>query len=209
MAGRGRSSLSRPRAPRSAPGRPEPGSGAAPLVYTAQDVARFCEVDLKTIHHWADAGKIPHHRTKGRHLRFRRNHVLQFLRAHGYPLHDEITSARPTVFLAAPRQDPLGADELARRLSDTFFVRRFEHAVTAIAHLVDGAPDAIVCSLEDPTWGGPSTIAALKRDVETSWPFLVVVVADESAGAAGADLAIPWAEIGRLHAELVKTLGSR
>src|SRR5690606_33776431 len=69
-----------------------------PLVYTAQDLARFCEVDLKTIHHWADAGKIPHHRTEGRHLRFRRNNVLAFLRRHGYPLHAELANARPSVF---------------------------------------------------------------------------------------------------------------
>jgi excisionase family DNA binding protein len=58
-------------------------SGRAPSVYTAQALADFCEVDLKTVHHWADRGKVAHHRTEGRHLRFRRNDVVRFPRAHG------------------------------------------------------------------------------------------------------------------------------
>ena len=49
-------------------------------LYTAQEVARFCEVDLKTVHHWADRGKVVHHRTDGRHLRFRRNDLVRFLK---------------------------------------------------------------------------------------------------------------------------------
>ena len=41
-----------------------------PELFTASDVARFCQVDLKTIHNWADKGEIRHFRTPGRHLRF-------------------------------------------------------------------------------------------------------------------------------------------
>lgn len=205
MAGRGRSALTkkpalRPRALANGALR------SASLVYTAQDVARFCEVDLKTIHHWADAGKIPHHRTEGRHLRFRRNHLVQFLRAHGYPLHDAITSARPTVFVAAPAEHALGGSEIAKKLSGKFVVRRFEHAATAIANLVHGEPDAIVCALEDSTWSGSATIAALRSNFETSWPAFVVI-ANGEADTTGADLVIPISEIGRLHTELAKSLG--
>jgi len=49
-------------------------------LFTASEVARFCQVDLKTIHNWADRGEIRHFRTPGRHLRFRRVDVLDFLR---------------------------------------------------------------------------------------------------------------------------------
>jgi excisionase family DNA binding protein len=72
-------------------------------VYTAQTVADFCEVDLKTVHHWADRGKVPHFRTDGRHLRFRRNDIVRFLRAHGYPLPEALVRARPSVALALTR----------------------------------------------------------------------------------------------------------
>ena len=43
-------------------------------LFTASQIARFCQVDLKTIHNWADRGQIQHFRTPGRHLRFRRPH---------------------------------------------------------------------------------------------------------------------------------------
>src|ERR1700754_1968362 len=102
------------------------------VLYTAQDLARYCEVDLKTIHHWANGGKIPHHRTEGRHLRFRRNHILAFLRRHGYPLHAELASVRPSVFVAVAPLVLGGAsgnaqlEEVAKKMSVRFFVRRFE-----------------------------------------------------------------------------------
>jgi len=219
MAGRGRAALTDRKAGRNAlaPRRAAPAE-PRPLLYTAQDLARFCEVDLKTIHHWADAGKIPHHRTEGRHLRFRRNHVLAFLRHHGYPVHVEIASARPTVFFAVDHRHDVerGAsppEEIAKKLSARFFVRRFESAAIAIAHLVAGEPDVLVVSLRDPSWNGPRTAEALKAHADTSWTSLVVVaddVNDASAGdvrAAGADLVIGQAEIGKLSGELARSLG--
>ena len=217
MGGRGRTALTSRKkgrsvatlAPRRAPLAPRP------LVYTAQDLARFCEVDLKTIHHWADGGKIPHHRTEGRHLRFRRNHVLAFLRRHGYPLHAELASARPTVFFAVPvaREDAAGAppphDEIAKKLSARFFVRRFESALSAIAHLVAGEPDVLVVGLEDPTWAGARAIRELKSRPDTSWTTLAVVAKsglDGEAREAGADLVITTEDVIRLHGELARAL---
>jgi excisionase family DNA binding protein len=217
MAGRGRTALTirkgaRSAAPRAACDVPRS------ILYTAQDVARFCEVDLKTIHHWADGGKIEHHRTSGRHLRFRRNHLVQFLRRHGYPLHDEIASARPTVFYAAlsatleRRAEAPATDEVAKKLSSRFFVRRFDGALAAIAHLVAGEPDAVVVALDDATWAGARTIEALKRDPATSWVTLAIVAeqttcdAARAAKDAGADLVIGAADIGRLASDLAETL---
>jgi excisionase family DNA binding protein len=71
-----------------------------PELFTASDVARFCQVDLKTIHNWADKGEIRHFRTPGRHLRFRRLDVLDFLRKYGYPIPDVLRMGKPKV--AAP-----------------------------------------------------------------------------------------------------------
>jgi excisionase family DNA binding protein len=211
MASRGRL-LARPgRAVRAggAPGRPRPrGDGA--LLYTAQDVARYCEVDLKTIHHWADAGKIPHHRTEGRHLRFRHRHLVEFLRAHGYPLHDELASARPTLFYALGEaaievDPPITHDDVVRKLATRFQVQRFPDALVAIAHLVAGEPDVLVLRAEDPTWSGPPAIEALKRDRETAWPAIAIV--SSSSDATMGDLVIGMADLGRLHLELARLLG--
>jgi len=156
-----------------------------PLVYTAQDMARFCEVDLKTIHHWADAGKIPHRRTEGRHLRFRRNHVLAFLRAHGYPLPALLVQEKPTVFLAT--LDP-SADEPARKLALRCFVRRFDCAIAAIARLLSDEPDALVILDSDATWT-PATSTTIGGDPETSWVRIVVT-----------------SDLSRLHLELPRWL---
>ncbi len=179
-----------------------------PLVYTAQDVARFCEVDLKTIHHWAEAGKIAHHRTTGRHLRFRRNHVLAFLRRHGYPLPPELVHVRPTVLVGGD-----GAlDDAARKLASRFFVHRSSSALGAIAHLIAEEPDAIVVAASDTSWNGPSAIAALKSSAETAWPMIVVIAADESDAAtlreAGADMVLAIADLARLTAELGRALAA-
>jgi excisionase family DNA binding protein len=57
---------------------------------TTTELARFCEVDAKTIHNWADEGEIESFRTPGRHLRFTRAAVIKFLKTQGYPLPDEL-----------------------------------------------------------------------------------------------------------------------
>lgn len=206
MAARRRPALTRRKAKRA-----ETPAAPRPLVYTAQDVARFCEVDLKTIHHWADGGKIAHHRTTGRHLRFRHNHVLAFLRHHGYPLHAELSSARPTVFLALGGDLPI--DETARKLESPYFVRRFSCALEAIAHLVAGEPEALVLSASDPTWGGPVALRALKDSASTAWHAIVVVTApgDDAAATtmrdAGADVVLAATDLARLRSELDRLLG--
>ena len=198
MVGRGRP-LARGR--RSAGRRADDASSAlSPLIYTAQDVARFCEVDLKTIHHWADAGKIEHHRTEGRHLRFRRNHVLTFLHAHGYPLHPELTHVRPSVMLALP-SIPFDGEALAL-LHDVFAVRQYDAALHAVAHLVATEPDALVVSANDATLG-PASLFALKSDAATSWIRLVVV--GEGTGLP-ADRAIGETELARLAEVLAELL---
>src|SRR5262245_47872401 len=132
------------------------GARRNPLLYTAQDVARFCEVDLKTIHHWADAGKIAHHRTEGRHLRFRRNHVLTFLREHDYPVHEEISAARP-IILSSSR---CLTDEVVKKLGLRFVLHPFESALIAIANVVAAEPDVLVVDVDDPTFPGATAIAA-------------------------------------------------
>lgn len=189
------------------------GKGARPKLYTAQDVADFCEVDLKTVHHWADRGKVPHHRTEGRHLRFRRNDVVRFLRAHGYPLPPALTRARPVVALAlteAPAGSPLSLDELAKRLASRFSPRRYAGAVAALAHLVADAPDVLVLGGDDPSVSVARVVAALKADPATAWIAVAAVGGDAEAAlaakTAGAEVAVTGADSARLAPELARAL---
>jgi len=191
--------------------RPAKRAAQKPLLYTAQDIARFCEVDLKTVHHWAGRGKVPHHRTEGRHLRFRRNDVVRFLRAHGYPLPATLARARPAIALAIPRNATWAsaADEHERRLSAKFEVRRFDSAVQAIARMAADESDALVVGFDDPTFGGPAALMALKSDPATSWVLVAVVAAPEAlavARDAGADVALAEIELSKLSSELARAL---
>lgn len=179
--------------------------------YTAQDVARFCEVDLKTVHHWADRGKIPHERTSGRHLRFRRNDVVRFLRVLEYPLPPVLTETRPTVALAMPALEGslLTPEELGRKLSTRFVVRRFESAIAGISALLADEPDAIVFALDDPSMAGMRTIEALKSVARTRWA-MVAVVGDEAlldqAKRSGSDVTVAGKDIAKLGLELARAL---
>lgn len=205
MASRGRAAL-------------KAADAARPLLYTGQDVARFCEVDLKTIHHWADRGRITHHRTEGRHLRFRRNDVVRFLRAHAYPIPEELAAVRPQVAFAPlpsaleddpppARAWPLTYEDLVRRLSARFIVRRQPSAIVAVAQALVLGTDALVVPLDDPELGGARTIAALMAAPETAWLAIVAVGRDVvGARAAGAEVALSFAEIERLPRELAKAL---
>ncbi len=185
---------------------------SASNVYSAQILANFCEVDLKTVHHWADRGKIAHFRTEGRHLRFRRNDVVRFLRAHGYPLPDLLVRARPTVVVAVPaaalEQAPLSLDELTKRLGSRFSVRRHACAAHALSHLVAEAPDAVLFAGADATLG-PAAIAALKEDPATSWiVFVAIPVAAEGdlSWSERADIVVAAPEVVKLPGEVARAL---
>ena len=185
---------------------------SASNVYSAQILADFCEVDLKTVHHWADRGKVAHFRTDGRHLRFRRNDVVRFMRAHGYPLPDQLVRARPTVALALPpailERAPLSLDELAKRLGSRVTVRRHACAAHAFSHLVADAPDAVVVAGADPTLGA-AAIAALKEDAATSWIVFIAIpsTADgDLAWSERADLVVAVPDIVKLPGEVARAL---
>lgn len=183
--------------------------------YTAQAVADFCEVDLKTVHHWADRGKIAHFRTEGRHLRFRRNDVIRFLRAHEYPLPAALTRVRPTVSLALP--PPLLEDsltipsDLGKRLSSAFAVQRHANGAIALAHLLVDEPDALVLAEWDATLRVSSVVSALKSEPALSWIVTVALTSGESAQSArvaGADLVLDVRELTKLPGELARELAA-
>jgi excisionase family DNA binding protein len=64
-----------------------------PKLLTATDVSLLCQIDSKTVHNWCRAGRIKHFRTPGRHLRFRRADVVEFLQEWGYPVPSTLESA--------------------------------------------------------------------------------------------------------------------
>ena len=134
-------------------------------LFTASQVARFCQVDLKTIHNWADRGRIPHFRTPGRHLRFRRPHVLDFLRKYGYPIPEELYAGRPRVALLVDAPD--SKDAVVHALSGTFEVVDYRGAVDGLLGIGEQPPDAVVLGAKVGQISGVEIIGALKRSDST------------------------------------------
>jgi excisionase family DNA binding protein len=116
--------------------------GQAKELFTASEVARFCQVDLKTIHNWADRGEIRHFRTPGRHLRFRRVDVLDFLRKYGYPVPEVLRQGKPRVHLVD--EDGTSLEQMRDALATRFEVTAFSEPIDALIAIGSETPDAVV-----------------------------------------------------------------
>src|SRR5678815_5037851 len=101
-----------------------PRTAEAPELFTASEFAHLCGVDLKTIHNWADKGQIRHFRTPGRHLRFRRLDVVDFLRKYGYPVPEALRSGKPRVIVVD--SDPGVLAAIRKVLGRRFEVSTFQ-----------------------------------------------------------------------------------
>jgi excisionase family DNA binding protein len=111
-------------------------------LFTASDVARFCQVDLKTIHNWADRGELEHFRTPGRHLRFRRGDVLDFLRRYGYPIPIALVKERAKVMVVEASRAT--CREIAKALLADFDVDMHHDPLHALLEMGSRPPDALV-----------------------------------------------------------------
>ena len=123
-----------------------PEGSALPELFTASQFAQFCHVDLKTIHNWADKGQIRHFRTPGRHLRFRRLDVLDFLRKYGYPIPEVLRGIKPKVVVVD--DDPNSLASLRRLLSRRFEVTTFQDPFDALVAVGVLEPDAMVVDID-------------------------------------------------------------
>jgi CheY-like chemotaxis protein len=180
-------------------------------LFTASQIARFCQVDLKTIHNWADRDQIPHFRTPGRHLRFRRPHVLDFLRKYGYPIPDELDADRPRVALliegAGSKRD------IVAELEKAFDVVDYPDPVTGLLHIGEQPPDAIVLAAKIGHLSGAEIIAALKRGSHTQHVRAVLLEhggsEKEAALQAGASAHVSGSDLQGLRDTLEALMGLR
>lgn len=154
-------------------------------LFTASQIARFCQVDLKTIHNWADRGRIAHFRTPGRHLRFRRPHVLDFLRKYGYPIPDELDAARPRVALLVDGNET--QQRLFEYLRSAFDVAHYPDPLDGLLRIGEQPPDAVVLAAMVGHLSGPEIIEALKRGSHTKHVRAVLLADGEADRQAALD----------------------
>jgi excisionase family DNA binding protein len=180
-------------------------------LFTASQIARFCQVDLKTIHNWADRGQIPHFRTPGRHLRFRRPHVLDFLRKYGYPIPQELDAERPRVALLV---DGVHAkEEVLTSLRASFDVVDYPDPLAGLLQIGEQPPDAVVLAARIGRFTGVEIIAVLKRGRNTRHVRAVLFAngeADRQAALeAGASAHVSPSDLRGLRDTLIALMGVR
>jgi excisionase family DNA binding protein len=185
----------------------EPGS--LPELFTASQFADFCHVDLKTIHNWADRGQIRHFRTPGRHLRFRRPDVLDFLRKYGYPIPELLRGIKPKVVVVD--DDPNALASVRRLLSRRFEVTTFQDPFDALVAVGVLEPDAMVIDINVRGLDGTHYLERLATMDATSHIRTVVFTAHEerrkAALEAGASEFVSKADPARLRSALERLTG--
>lgn len=178
-------------------------------LFTASEVARFCQVDLKTIHNWADRGEIHHFRTPGRHLRFRRTDVLDFLRKYGYPIPDSLLVGKPRVHLIDEDQPSLG--HVSRALSGRFDITVFSEPVDALIAIGAETPDVVVLDPAGTRLDGVQCISRLKAIPNTRHARIVAFSADSdsrrAALEAGASAFVGKPDVAKLGETLDALMG--
>jgi len=110
--------------------------------------------------------KIRHFRTPGRHLRFRRLDVLDFLRKYGYPIPDELRAGKPKV--VAVDDDPNVLASIRRALSRRFDVTTFQDPFDALVAVGNLQPDAMVIDIDMRGLDGIRCLERLKMIDATS-----------------------------------------
>ncbi|MEZ4287023.1 MAG: helix-turn-helix domain-containing protein [Polyangiales bacterium] len=178
---------------------------------TASQVAKFCQVDLKTIHNWADRGQIDHFRTPGRHLRFRRPDVLDFLRRYGYPVPNELVLHKPRVVLI--QHDDLQRRRTRDALESTFDVKGFASLADALLFVGATRPDTVVLDSLATGPDGRNVIDSL-RSIDATRTIRVVLFSSDpdekdSALGSGASAFVHSNNFDALTDTLMALLGTR
>jgi excisionase family DNA binding protein len=178
-------------------------------LFTASEVARFCHVDLKTIHNWVEKGEIRHFRTPGRHLRFRRADILDFLHKYGYPVPEALRGGKPKVAVLDPDAAVLTA--VRRGLGRRFEVTTFADPFEALIGMGSARPDALVLDLALPGVDPMRFLERLKA-IDATAPIRVIVYSSQdqqrrAALEAGASDFVPKGEVALLRESVERWTG--
>ena len=115
-------------------------------LFTAPQVAKICSTDLKTIHNWVNRGEIKSFRTPGRHLRFRRQDILDFLIRFGYPVPEGFSPAKQRVVIFEANESAMRS--LKRLMSREFEVEVFSDLVDATLAIGKNPPNLLLVNGE-------------------------------------------------------------
>ena len=173
-------------------------------LFTAPQLAKLCSTDLKTIHNWVSRGEIKFFRTPGRHLRFRRDDIAEFLTKFGYPIPEGFAASRRRVVVIDGAAS--SREQVARALGAEREVEAYADSLDAAIAIGRQEPQ-VVCVNAD---GGPELRHAANRLAACAMSSKVVVYG-EAADTADLDMSLVRVrlgdgnELGRVVRTLLKT----
>jgi excisionase family DNA binding protein len=179
-------------------------------LFTAPQVAKICSTDLKTIHNWVNRGEIKYFRTPGRHLRFRREDITEFLARYGYPVPDGFAPTRPRVVIIDGDEAHLRG--LKRALKKDVEVEAFADHLDALLAIGRQRPALVLVN------GGSVAeldhlVARLVANVELSGPIAIYGDGQDAprkrAGAAGGVELIADPDSKQIRQRVLELLKSR
>lgn len=159
-------------------------------LFTAPQVARLCDTDLKTIHNWVNRGEIKSFRTPGRHLRFRRQDIVEFLQKFGYPVPEGFTSGKQR--LVVIDENATALRNIKRTFARDFDVESYDDHVDALLAIGRRRPSMVLVNGEQ---GGDAMHLVERLSINDDGAPVVVYGSETSlekkALSAGAELYIP------------------
>jgi excisionase family DNA binding protein len=150
-------------------------------LFTAADAARFCRVDLKTIHNWSARDKLRHAKTSGGHIRIQRADLVAFMRAYEMPLPRELAAGTPRIVAIDANTGALA--RLRRTLERQFALETYEDPIDALLAIGQEPPQALVITTPLAGVDAAHLIARLHEVPRTAHVRVVVVGNDDVEGA--------------------------
>jgi excisionase family DNA binding protein len=174
---------------------------APPALIKPSQLARFWELNPRTLHVWIRAGRLPAIRSPGNHFRLRVADVRAFCEREELPVPPFASVAVRRVVVAGG--SPPLRRALARALKTAAVLEAFADPYEALVAAAAARPEILALSVEHPGFDAVAAVRAFKRTPATS---SVVVVAFGVTGRpqalalekAGAAFAIAEAQTGEL-----------
>lgn len=136
--------------------------------FTTFQVGRICGVFPTTVIKWVADGRLKASITPGGHRRIPREHLLAFLKEHGYAVPPELRSTRKTILIVD--DDPAVCRMIQRAFKDYAAQVRTESLSSGIDALVEmgkNPPDLVILDVVMPVVDGASLCASLKANPAT------------------------------------------
>ncbi|MDD5307483.1 MAG: helix-turn-helix domain-containing protein [Deltaproteobacteria bacterium] len=175
-------------------------------LFTAPQVAKICSTDLKTIHNWVNRGEIKSFRTPGRHLRFRRQDILDFLARYGYPVPDGFAPNKQRVIVVDSEDGTLRG--LKRALARDFEVEAYGDHIDALLAIGKERPSLVAINID----GGAEALHMVEKLAADKDSLVVLAYAggpalEEKALGAGAGEFVPVTDGKEVRRRIMALLG--